>query len=101
MIAAGGFGIGLALAAGFFVLMELLNRTVRRPAEIVTALGITPLATLPYLESRAERVFRRSRRIAAALVVLIGVPAGLWAVDTYYLPLDLLAERFVDQIGLG
>jgi polysaccharide chain length determinant protein (PEP-CTERM system associated) len=101
MIAAGGFGIGLALAAGFFVLVELLNRTVRRPAEIVSALGITPLATLPYLESRAERLFRRSRRIAAALVVLIGVPAALWAVDTYYLPLDLLAERFINQIGLG
>lgn len=101
LIAAGGVGFGLMLAGAFFLLAELLNRTVRRPAEIVSALGISPLATLPYLESRRERIFRRARRVFAALVVLIGVPAGLWAIDSYYLPLDLLAERFIDQIGLG
>jgi uncharacterized protein involved in exopolysaccharide biosynthesis len=101
MIAAGGIAVGLALAAGLFLLMEVLNRTVRRPVEIVSGLGITPLATLPYLESRFERVFRRSLRIAAAVVVLVGVPAALWAIDTYYLPLDLLAERIIDRIGLG
>lgn len=100
MIAAGGVGIGLVLAAGFFLLMELLNRSVRRPAEIVSKLGITPLATLPYLESARQRFLRRSLRIAAALFVLVAVPAGLWAVDTYYLPLDLLAERLIGRIGL-
>jgi len=101
MIAAGGIGMGLALAAGFFLLMELLNRTVRRPIEITNRLGITPLAALPYMESRRERILRRGLRITAALVVLTGVPAVLWAIDTYYLPLDLLADRVLDRIGLG
>lgn len=101
MIAAGGIGVGLALAAGFFLLMEVLNRTVRRPIEITKRLGITPLAVLPYIESRRDRFLRRSLRIAAALIVLAGVPAALWAVDTYYLPLDLLADRVLDRIGLG
>lgn len=101
MIAASGIAMGLALAAGFFVLMELLNRTVRRPVEITNRLGITPLAVLPYMESRRDRFVRRSLRIAAALVVLAGVPAALWAIDTYYLPLDLLADRVLDRIGLG
>lgn len=101
MIAAVGVGLGLALAAGFFLLMELLNRTVRRPAEIIARLGITPLATLPYMESNVERLARRSLRVAAAVVVVVGVPAALWAVDTYYLPLDILADRLINRFGLG
>ena len=101
MIAAGGIGLGLALAASFFFLMELLNSTVRRPTEITDKLGITPLAVLPYMESKTERLLRRTARVTAALIVLIGVPACLWAVDTYYLPLDLLADRMLERLGLG
>lgn len=101
LIAAAGIGMGLVLAFGFFFLMEAFNRTVRRPVEITHRLGITPLAVLPYMESRRDRFARRSARIVAALVVLAGVPAALWAIDTYYLPLDLLADRVLDRIGLG
>ena len=101
MLAAGGVGVGLALAAAFFMLMELLNNTVRRPVEITNRLGITPLAVLPYIESPRERVTRRFFRVTAALVVICGVPAALWAVDTYYLPLDLVAERVLSRLGLG
>lgn len=100
LVAMSGFGIGLALAAGFFLVMEFLNRSIRRPAEIVSKLGITPLATLPYLETRRQRMTRRFARIAAVAFVVIAVPVGLWAIDTYYLPLDLLADRLIDRIGL-
>lgn len=101
LIAAAGIGFGLALATGFFMLMELLNRTVRRPAEITSRLGITPFASLPYMESRGGRLLRRGLRVAAALAVLIGVPAALWVIDSYYLPLDLLADRLASRLGLS
>ena len=101
LIAGAGLAAGLGLAAALFVLLELMNRTVRRPAELRARLGITPLATIPYMESRAHRFARRGFQVASVLVVLIGIPAALWAVDTYYLPLDLLAERLLDRIGLG
>lgn len=100
LIAAAGMGTGLGLAVGFFVLMELLNRTVRRPVELASRLGITPLAALPYLETSRQRLMRQSLRIAAMLVVLTGVPLGLWAIDAYYMPLDRLAGRLVDRLGL-
>lgn len=101
LVAAGGVGAGLALAAGLFLLLEVLNSAVRRPIDIQKSLGIVPLSAIPYIESRARRLWRRSGQVLAMLIVLIGVPAGLWAVDTYYLPLDLLAGRVLDKIGLG
>jgi uncharacterized protein involved in exopolysaccharide biosynthesis len=101
LIAAAGVGAGLGMAAALFMLLELLNSAVRRPVDVQKGLGIVPLATIPYIESKARKMWRRSGQIAAMLIVLAGVPAALWAVDTYYLPLDLLAQRVLDRIGLA
>jgi uncharacterized protein involved in exopolysaccharide biosynthesis len=99
LIMATGGAAGLGLAAGLFMLLEILNRSVRRPAEITGSLGITPLATIPFFESPGRRVMRNTLRIASFMVILIGVPAALWAVDTYFMPLDLLADRILRRIG--
>ena len=93
MVVAGSGGVGLMLAAAFFVLMELLNRTVRRPSELIRKLDVTPLATIPYIETRAQRFTRRILRVAAVLVVLVGLPVAVWVVDTHYIPIDRLAEQ--------
>lgn len=100
MIAATGVAVGGGLAFAYFMLMELLNRTVRRPAEVVSGLGITPLATIPLIETAFHRRMRRAAQAVTLAFVIIGVPAALWAVDTYYLPLDLLSQRILAQIGL-
>ncbi len=100
-IAAGGVFLGIALAAGYFILLEVLNRDIRRPAEIAERFNITPIATIPYMESRAEKFFRRSALVTMTLAVLIGVPIALWYVDTHYLPLELLVQRGLAKVGLG
>lgn len=100
LVVAGGIAAGLVLAGGLFFLLELLNNSIRRPKEIIKALGIAPLATIPYMESRRGKWLRRSFQVASFLIVLIGVPAGLWAIDQYYLPLDLLVERLMTRVGL-
>lgn len=96
-----GVGLGLALAGGFFALMELLNNTVRRPAELRSRFDITPLAVIPYIESRQERRRRQGFAMAAILAVLIVIPLGLWALHVNYMPLDLLAQKIVSRLGLG
>ncbi|MEM7642013.1 MAG: lipopolysaccharide biosynthesis [Pseudomonadota bacterium] len=101
LIAAAGVGAGLGLALALFLALEVLNGSVRRPVDIQNGLGIVPLATIPYIESSRRRLLRRSGQVAAMLVALIGVPAALWAVDTFYLPLDLLAQRLLDRVGLA
>ncbi|MBF9036671.1 lipopolysaccharide biosynthesis [Rhodobacterales bacterium HKCCE2091] len=101
VIAGAGVAAGLGLAALLFIALEILNRSVRRPVEMTRSLGISPLATVPYIESAGRRLWRRSLRVAAVLAVLIGVPAVLWAIDQYYLPLDLLTERLLGRLGLA
>lgn len=93
-------GVGLALAGGFFILLEFLNRTIRRPVELIGRFNVTPLATIPYMESRRRRTVRRFSLVLMSLIVLIGVPAGLWYIDTNYLPLDLVAQRVLSRFGL-
>ena len=99
-IIAMGVIAGSGLAVGFFVLLELLNRVIRRPAELQAKFGIIPLAVVPYMESRRERMIRRGALLTAFLAVLIGVPAALWYIDTQYMSLDLLANKVLDRLGL-
>ncbi len=101
LIAAGGLGGGIALGLGLVVLLEMMNRSIRRPMEITQRLGVTPFATIPYIRTRRE-ARRRSAIIGGALVLaLVGVPAAIWAVDTYFLPIDLLIDQASRRLGLA
>ena len=97
-IALMGIGIGIGLAGGFFLLLEVLNQTVRRPSDIIKKLGVTPLATIPRIETIGQKRLRRGLQIAASLVVLAAVPVILWTIDTYFMPLDLLFEKVKDRL---
>lgn len=100
-IALMGVGLGIGLAGGFFVLMELLNNAIRRPAELRSRFQITPLAVIPYIETRHERRRRQLLGLAAILAVMIVIPLGLWGLHTQYMPLDILAQKIVTRLGLG
>ena len=100
LIGGGGMFLGIAAGIGLIILIEMLKTAPRRPEAIVKKLGITPLATLPFIQSKGDK--RRQRRISFLLVVsiLIAVPASVWAVHTFYRPIDLLAERVAEKIGV-
>jgi uncharacterized protein involved in exopolysaccharide biosynthesis len=100
MIAAGGVGAGLAAGLGLVALLELLDRSVRRPLDLTRGLGITPLVTVPYISTRGERLRRRLVAIALVLLAALGIPAALWYVHYQILPLDLLADRVLARLGL-
>jgi polysaccharide chain length determinant protein (PEP-CTERM system associated) len=94
-----GIGLGLGLAGAFFMLLELLNQSIRRPADIVKGIDITPLATVPRIETASHKRWRRVMQVVSLGVILAGVPALLWAIDTFYMPLDLLFETLKDKLG--
>jgi succinoglycan biosynthesis transport protein ExoP len=74
---AAGIGLGLAL----IVLLELLNKTIRRPVELAQLLQSQPLATIPNIRafepSRSPKLRHRlAGRIAAGVMPIILVPAN-------------------------
>ena len=59
-----------------------------------------PLATIPYMYSRGEVVGKRLIKGAIYVTILVGVPVAVYAVHMYYLPLDLLADKIMNRIGV-
>jgi uncharacterized protein involved in exopolysaccharide biosynthesis len=100
LIAGGGVFAGSALAGLFFVLAELLNRVIRRPVDLTRSLGVQPLATIPYIEEESVRRRRRAFKTIFVVGILIAIPVGLWALHTFYLPLETLIEKVLDRVGL-
>jgi hypothetical protein len=78
--------------------MAFLNSAIRRPVDIVRQLGITPIVTVPYIRTPMEMVMRRAVFVLVFFVLVIGLPSMLFAVHTYYMPLDLIYERIAGTI---
>lgn len=100
LLAGGGTLFGILAGLGLIVLIEKLNSAPRRPEAIVRKLGITPLASLPYIQSHSEQVRRRRLSMAVTLAIMISVPLAVWAIHTFYMPLDLLAQKVGNKFGL-
>jgi uncharacterized protein involved in exopolysaccharide biosynthesis len=97
---AAGVGGGLAVGLGLVLLLELLNTSVRRPVDIARKLEIQPIGVLPYIQTPRELGLRRLKIGGAFALAAIVVPAGLWAVNAYVMPLDLLAENVLERLPI-
>lgn len=100
LIAGGGTAFGILAGVALIFLIELLNRTARRAEDIVKHIGVRPLATIPYMRSRSEIFWKRLIKVTLYLLILVGIPVAIYAVHLYYLPLDLLADRAMNKIGV-
>ncbi|GHD98553.1 LPS biosynthesis protein [Allgaiera indica] len=94
-----GLIAGVALGLGLIVLREMLDTSLRRPADLTNALGVTPLVAIPYVRTPGETVGRRMITLGALMLVAVVVPLSMWAIDTYYMPLDLLAAKIQTKLG--
>ena len=99
LIAAAGLVGGVASALGFIVLIELLNRSIRRPVDIANGLGIQPLATVPYIRTRQEVRWKRAVVAAVLALIVVVIPAGLFAVHSLYAPIDELLQAMREQFA--
>jgi polysaccharide biosynthesis transport protein len=90
LIAAAGVVGGVGSGLIFIVLMELFNRSIRRPIELTQHLGIQPIATIPYIRTRREQRWKRGVVIAILLLIVVVIPLALLALHTFYMPLDQL-----------
>jgi uncharacterized protein involved in exopolysaccharide biosynthesis len=100
LISVGGTIAGMLLGIATIVLMELLNRSVRRPNDIVQAFGITPIVSIPYLRTPSETMQRRSVFAGFLLLAVVGIPAILYGVHVFYQPLDILLDQAAASVGI-
>ena len=100
MIAGGGSLLGVMMAAAAIVLLELSNRTIRRPVDLSTRFGVIPLGVLPVIRTPGDRLMKGAVMLTTVTVIVVGVPAALFMVHIYYLPLDLIADKALAKLGI-
>jgi polysaccharide chain length determinant protein (PEP-CTERM system associated) len=83
LIVAAGFGAGGVLTLAMLFLLDLLNRTVRRPVELVSALGITPFGTIPYIATEEEARKQRAWVIGGVVIAVICLPVLLYVFSLF------------------
>ena len=98
LIAGGGSMLGVIAGLGLVLLLELLNTSVRRPEDLVVRFGISPLTTVPYIRTRQQLFVQRGFKLMVILTILLGIPALIYAVHIYYLPIDLVAEKLMNRL---
>lgn len=87
---AGGLALGLLLGLGFTALLELRDRSFRSDTEVLEVLALPVLASVPRIESAAEKVRWRRQQLAASLVGATCVVAAGYATWTLKLWRSLL-----------
>lgn len=85
-----GLGAGLILSAALLVLLEIMNQTVRRPSEVIKALGAPPFGTIGYLSGPPVRRGLTLNRFAVLAALVINIPMLLLAVHLHVAPLGTL-----------
>ncbi len=95
VVLAGGLG-GIGLGLGLTFLLEMMNRTIRRPSELSQLLQRQPLGVIPYIESPTETSGGfYNKRFAAAAVSASMIPAFLLIIHYFYAPLVSAFQRLL------
>jgi len=100
LIMAAGFVGGFGFGFGLMVLAELLNRCIRTPRDLERRLELRPIVTIPYIRTDEENRRHRWTLRALLFAAFVVIPAALYLVDQYYLPLPIVMQKIADKTGL-
>jgi polysaccharide biosynthesis transport protein len=94
---------GLALAAGGAVSggAELLDKTIRREADIISQLKQRPIVIIPYIKTKSETRRRWLKLILILLAWLLLVVVILLAINQFYRPIDEIFYRMLEILNLN
>ena len=96
-----GVFASFAAGVGLVIAMELLNKTIRTVGDLERTLDAHAFATVPYI-STGRDIRRRWIAWITGIAAFAGLGAGAaYAVDKYYLPLDVVMEKVADRTGVS
>ena len=98
-----GFVFSVAVGIGCVALFENLDQSVYGPKRLALITGAPPLVVLPYIKNQSDERRRWSRAGLSLAAVAIAIAGGLYLVQTYFIPLDVLwsmaEQRFADYLA--
>lgn len=95
-----GGAMSIALAIGVAFLIETMRPAIRSAGQMERQLDLRPVVTIPYISTQSERRLRAVRTAGFLLLIFVGIPASLFAIDKYYMPLELIGTKIAEKSGL-
>lgn len=100
LILAAGVVASVGAGVSLVILVELMNKTIRTVGDLERTLDAHAFATIPYITTGRD-IRRRWIAWVTGLAAFAGLGAGAaYAVDKYYLPLEVVVEKVVDRTGV-
>jgi uncharacterized protein involved in exopolysaccharide biosynthesis len=94
-----GAALSVLLGFGTMFLLEMMDSRIYEARGLQTVFGDMPLATVPYISTRQERIGRRLRATTIFLGVLGVVGGALAIIHIMVMPLDVLMAAFINRIN--
>jgi len=91
--------LSLLLGAAVLAVPELLNKSIRRPVELINRLDIRPMITVPYITTAGERHKRRLTSMAVFVAILAAIPLLLLGLHTYVPPVNAFMGKTLGGIA--
>jgi len=85
-----GFVFSVAAGVGCVALFENLDQSVYGPKRLAFLTGAPPLVVLPYIKNRSDDRRRWSHAVLSFAGAAVVIDGGLYLVQTYFIPLDVL-----------
>jgi uncharacterized protein involved in exopolysaccharide biosynthesis len=94
-----GFIFAIGSGFGSVFLAETIDSTINNEKTIASILGVMPLASIPYLESRAERETFAKRRLMILIGTLIAIAIAIIAFHFVVMPLDVFWYKLLRVVN--
>lgn len=98
-----GFVFSVAAGVGCVALFENLDQSIHGPRQLALLTGAPPLLVVPHIKNRFDTWHTWSRAALSATGAVVLVAGGLYVVQEYVIPLDVLwsiaERRFADYVG--
>ena len=94
-----GFVFAAAGGFGSVFLAEMLGSTINNEKTIASILGVLPLSSIPYLESKEESEAAAKRRLILLIGTLIAIILAIIGFNFLVMPLDVFWYKLLRVIG--
>ena len=96
-----GFVFALASGFGCVFLAEMMGSTINNEKTIASILGVLPLSSIPYLESREESETYAKQRFILLMGTLIAIALAIIGFHFIVMPLDVFWYKLLRVIGIN